>query len=613
MVNRAAKQITLTKKQAFALCRDLLYGFSSADFQKQLRELMDGRRGVRGHLQGRSELAFTVQSRVLPKYGIPGTEAGVQMMFDVIYPLLDDPSMHQMRGLIEDKLGMNVETSVDKVMSLFRIDGVQDLSVDDSDSDSDSDSDTQGNMKALTKEEALSITKELAEGFSTPDFQKMLQKSSPEDAAYRKQAALTVQETVLPKYGIPGTSDGVQFMLTGIAEYMDDWVVFVEECVQEQMVRGIENKLNMDAHDVKLPCLLASQPQTKVNERTGAHKNVARVSTSMSKDQMFRMVSELLEGYSTVDFQLQLQKLKSSKSGVKVVGMRTTRQTPTHIPGRSKLELQVQSQVLPKYGIPGTYDGDKAMRAAISPLKDDWMLQSMLWAMDVQLGKNFQTNLGWLLSFLRTHGQSAVQVCLTKVEVLSIAKELMEGFSSSDFQDKVQEFVGKEESAHDMPGRMELALSVQSKVLPRYGIQGTSEGVAVMLEAMLPYTGDEKLQGLHQFMLGSISPFMHEWMMLMDAVLLEDMLELIDDALDEVEEAEETEDTVDKFTCSEELEDVGKKTACSWHRQLSVNSETSTACSCDASDSPYLSESSTACPSDAPDSPYQRLAFWSEG
>mmetsp|Transcript_162664 Transcript_162664/g.312317 ORF Transcript_162664/g.312317 Transcript_162664/m.312317 type:complete len:610 (+) Transcript_162664:122-1951(+) len=578
MVNTVAQRITLTKKQAFALCQDLLHGFSSAHFQMQLKELMGGKKSVPGHLPGRSELAFSVQSRVLPKYGLPATEAGVNVMFDAIHPLLNDSMMHQMKVLIEDKLGMRAETSAEKLMSLFRSDSPPAFAWQEASSVG------QELLERLSHPEVvLSMIKELVEAFSTPDFMSELQNLSAGDASGRKNLAFTVQKAVLPKYGIPGTSDGVEFMLTVIAPYLDDWMLVMEGDMLKKMLREIENSLN--AAD-KLPCLLESRPRTAVIEKPRAQSSAA---AGMTKDKAFKMVWELLEAFSSFDFQQQLAKLKANKPNT--IRMRPTSQSPKHIPGRSKLALTVQSYVLPKYGIPGTLDGEKMMREAISSFQGDWMLQEMLWAIDVQLAKNTETTLEWLLGFLRKHAKSAVQVSLTKVEMLSVTKELLEGFSRCDFQEKVEEFLSKDESAYDMPGRMELALTVQSEVLPKYGIPGTHEGVAIMLEAMLPYTDDEKVQELHELMLGAISPFVHDWAQLMDVLSLEDMIEVIDGKLDEMAEVDETEDSMDKFACldlncedtlPEEFDD-GKKI--SWCRQITGNSEASTACPWDGPDS----------------------------
>mmetsp|Transcript_41760 Transcript_41760/g.76879 ORF Transcript_41760/g.76879 Transcript_41760/m.76879 type:complete len:678 (+) Transcript_41760:92-2125(+) len=667
MVNEATQQITLTKKQAFALCKDILHGFNSANFQMQLKALMHGRKSVKGHLPGRSELAFTVQSKVLPKHGFPGTEAGVHMMYDAIHPLLDDPSIQQMRILIEDKLGMNAETSLGRLTSLFRSDalpeaedstsltashfslmcqevvdelshpeyqallqkmsaddvrgritlalvvqskvlsahgiqGVESLfsdllspqAVEDKDRYHSALDDVLGLKgktpvvellrvsQSLTKDEFMSMTKKLVEGFCTPDFMQALQKLDTDDAAGRKELALTVQKSVLPKYGIPGTPDGVQFMLKAIAPYMNDWMLILEGLGLQHMLLEIENKLKTSDETSlgKLPCLLLnSKPNVMVNEKP-----------NLTKDQVFKMLWELLEGYSTPDFQEQLQTLIRKKSNL--VSVRALQKSPQYIPGRSKLALTVQKQVLPRYGHTGTFEWEKVMREAISPYKDDWMLQEMLFAIDVQLGKSSETTLDWLLGYVRKNSKSEVQVSLSRVEVLSIAKELMQSFSSFDFQMQLQDFLSSGASAHDMPGRMELALTVHSKVLPKYGLPGTYEGVAIMLEAMLPYTADEKLQELHTLLLGAISPFMHDWMLLMDIVELEDMLRLVEDELDDIKEVDEIFDVVnesEESTADDKFARLGvgslgdaefeKKMADSWGRQLSGNSNASTACS----------------------------------
>eukprot|EP00438_Fugacium_kawagutii_P026230 Skav233545 [mRNA] locus=scaffold563:10116:17863:+ [translate_table: standard] len=71
--------------------------------------------------------------------------------------------------------------------------------------------------------------------------------------------------------------------------------------------------------------------------------------------------------------------------------------------------------------------------------------------------------------------------------------DLLAGFSSKSFQRKLDVLfsaqAGQNRAAKDLlyvPGRTELALSVQREVLPRYGFDGSEDGVAQMLEAIQP-------------------------------------------------------------------------------------------------------------------------------
>lgn len=657
MVNAPHPATYLSRKEAFFLLKDLLHGFSSAEFQTHLKELLKNK-STSGHVPGRSELALTVQSKVLPKYGLPGTEQGVNDMFEIILPMLGDSLIYQMMVLIEDKIGMHAETTLDKLMRFFR----KAPRPDAKDSEKLSASDllavkqdvldslrapafqkklqtlNPDNVKnrvrlallqqnkvvkkthnideidnifvlfdaywrnmeipeadvvnlmvemqevlgvpdgtpldelmtvslAMTKGEVLSITKQLLERFSTPDFQEALHKLSADDVDGRRKLALTVQKKILPKYGIPGTPDGVEFMHAAIAPYMDDWMLFVEGTMLNTMLREMEARIDSEQ---KLPALLdISRPKTTVIR-------TEMLPVVLTKDQAFRMAWDILESYSDADFQLQLQKLISSKPVGQAMGMRPKVKTPNHIPGRSKLVAKVLSQVLPKYGVmdqqSSIYDGEKKTVQAFSPFKDDWMLQAMLWAGNLQLGKSTSTTLQWLLTFFRRNPQSAVQVSLTKFEVLSISKELLQGFSASEFQLKMEPLLAKGENAYDMPSRTELALSVLREVLPKYGLSGRYEGVAVMLEAMLPYTDDDVVQQLHFRLLGLISPFLPDWVQLMDDFELEEMIGMVDDRLEQSKEADETED---QFTLLDDpslskLEEKGHD----WNRQLSNASTT---------------------------------------
>mmetsp|Transcript_123895 Transcript_123895/g.231856 ORF Transcript_123895/g.231856 Transcript_123895/m.231856 type:complete len:372 (-) Transcript_123895:272-1387(-) len=307
---------------------------------------------------------------------------------------------------------------------------------------------------SLARGQVLSLGAELLQGFSTTDFQTKLQellrnRDSTGDVPGRMELALTVQSKVLPKYGIPGTFEGVAMMLDAVSPFMDDYMV-------QQVRWAIDEKLGMN-----IPPLEESS---------------LTLNNEMTKETFLPMATELLDGFSTVDFQIQMQELLRNSSST------------TDVPGRMELALTVQSKVLPKYGIPGTFEGVAMMLDAVSPFMDDYMVQQMHWAIDEKLGMKVQA------SSPMPNGE------MTKELVLQMAKELLEGFSTADFQQKLQGLLRNRSNSTDVPGRMELALTVQSKVLPNYGFPGTYEGIVMMLDAISPFMDDQTVQQ----MLGAI-------------------------------------------------------------------------------------------------------------
>jgi hypothetical protein len=83
----------------------------------------------------------------------------------------------------------------------------------------------------------------------------------------------------------------------------------------------------------------------------------------------------------------------------------------------------------------------------------------------------------------------APQLTLARARAMMI--DLLTGFSSNGFQQKLdvlvktQAYIGSNDLFH-LPGRKELALTVQKNVLPQYGFDGSEEGVAQMVKTMQP-------------------------------------------------------------------------------------------------------------------------------
>lgn len=183
-----------------------------------------------------------------------------------------------------------------------------------------------------------------------------------------------------------------------------------------------------------------------------------------TKSRVIALAGELLQGFLAPDFQKQLKGLLAKSSNYMVV------------PGRMELALAVQREVLPEYGFPGTIEGIEAMLEAVSPFMVDQEVNNMMIEIDIALG------------LPRKNTDQRVQ--LSRSQVLALAGELLDGFRMPAFQEVLQSVL-KSCSPHNIAlERTELAMSVQSKVLPKYGFPGNSNGVFLMLDAMSPWASD---------------------------------------------------------------------------------------------------------------------------
>jgi len=90
-----------------------------------------------------------------------------------------------------------------------------------------------------------------------------------------------------------------------------------------------------------------------------------------------------------------------------------------------------------------------------------------------------------------------VPVPLTKERAVALQNELIERFSSSNFQDRLKLLEAKHAAATPefRRERQRLAMEVQAKVLPKYGYEGNLGGVSNLLHELdEKFAGDEEIQ-----------------------------------------------------------------------------------------------------------------------
>jgi hypothetical protein len=361
-----------------------------------------------------------------------------------------------------------------------------------------------------TKAKVLKLGTDLLEGYSDPLFQQQLQgllAAAPNgrEVPGRMELAHSVQQKVLPKYGFDATPEGVDEMVKTIAPFMVDWMV-------EKLVSDIEEKLGLPKNSTinmawlpvrgQMPVVEEKVPAVRPKVRTlhsGGLSSTApkpetraakSASPALSKAQVLELLGDLLKSFASPAFQAELKQLLAENGSG----------NDLEVPGRKDLVMNVHSKVLPKYGLPGTSYGAMLMLDSFTPFLDDFLVSYLIADMDDKLGLPKDTTASMCRgSFTKAsekqdQGKRTEEVCkdekFSREQVLALANELLDGFRASDFQEALQKLLKECSKSQLRPRRAELALTVQSRVLPKYGFAGTTLGVMQMLEAFAPYAGD---------------------------------------------------------------------------------------------------------------------------
>eukprot|EP00427_Karlodinium_veneficum_P000167 CAMPEP_0169167692 /NCGR_PEP_ID=MMETSP1015-20121227/60609_1 /TAXON_ID=342587 /ORGANISM="Karlodinium micrum, Strain CCMP2283" /LENGTH=435 /DNA_ID=CAMNT_0009240423 /DNA_START=78 /DNA_END=1386 /DNA_ORIENTATION=- len=340
----------------------------------------------------------------------------------------------------------------------------------------------EGGRPCWTKAKVLKLGTDLLEGYSDPSFQEQLQAliaaaPSEREVPGRMELAQAVQSKVLPKYGFEATPEGVDEMV----KIDMAWLPVRNSAVVEE---DTAPPVRPEVRTLHSGGLSSTVPKPVAKPTTGS-------SPSLSKAQVLELLGELLKNFSSHCFQSELkQLLAENHTG-----------NDLEVPGRRDLVMKVQSKVLPKYGLPGTSYGAMLMLDSFTPFLDDFLVNYLIADMDDKLGLPKDTTASMCRgSFTKAADKQELrkpvveEPCkdqkLTREQVLALANELLDGFRVKEFQEELQSLIKGCSKAELRPRRAELALKVQSKVLPKYGFAGTTLGVMQMLEAFAPHAGD---------------------------------------------------------------------------------------------------------------------------
>ncbi|CAE8632660.1 unnamed protein product [Polarella glacialis] len=220
------------------------------------------------------------------------------------------------------------------------------------------------------------------------------------------------------------------------------------------------------------PAVGGRRPATPMAKRWALRRKGA----PFSKAEALHLFSELLVAYSQPDFQRRMHELQrthapcSEQFGIEV----------------AKLLRTVHRDILPRCGLDASSDGAQELLPALGAELLDHDVQVLAAACDEAL---YGPELG---------ARSPAK--FTKRQALSLLRDQLGHFSTPEFQEQVAQLRGaipeQPQQGQDflqLPGRSELALTVQSELLPRHGFEGSSRGVHVMLVSCCQYVLDPEV------------------------------------------------------------------------------------------------------------------------
>jgi len=241
----------------------------------------------------------------------------------------------------------------------------------------------------LTRDRLLGLQHELHDALADDDFQGRLfecervhGKGTVEFRRQHQQLVLEVQSTILPKYGFESSLQGVADMLAAVKAFLGD----PEVAANIKAIDTLIWKPHESHHGVAVDHEHHSQAALEPHhldwlERWEQHHQAPQsdeadafdvrhvpveldmdaISVPLSKERLLGMQEELRERLATEEFQAQLRKCERTHN----------EGTPEFRKEHQQLVLEVQAQVLPKYGFKGSLEGVHDMLDAIKAFSKD--------------------------------------------------------------------------------------------------------------------------------------------------------------------------------------------------------------------------------------------------
>lgn len=489
-----SKSPELTKARAVALLSELLVGYSGHRFQQQLGVLVDtaiaaGQKDL-ASIAGRHELALTVQREVLPRYGFKADSEGVRSMSRALQPLLSDPVVAARAAAAQRKLRLRVPVTC-----------------------------RAASPAASPEPGPRRRPKELPTGPLTERRQRLCSRNaSPAPSSPAHRTVVEPQEAAAPAVAAdPRTALSLlaavrahvfqesrsELLLEGAIRRRNFDEVYGDEnqtpgprqtCLFElNLVPGLV-QLSCAAMTEVLPCFGFaadargwSQMWQWLLKVAGQEPPVAArldelrteilalasgggIHSHISTRWALELFNELLVAYSAPQIQAELNRLRRNYD-------RNEQQFGVQL---KTLMCQVESIVLPRHGFEVSALGTAAMLSALGPVLADQDVQVLAAAVDEAIYGS----------------EVSHHTRLTKRQALKMLREQLGAFSSDEFQAKVRSTVkngGKDEQSLL---RAQLTLSVQCKILPRFGFEADRRGVQTMLAECAIYAMDPQVARL---------------------------------------------------------------------------------------------------------------------
>lgn len=215
------------------------------------------------------------------------------------------------------------------------------------------------------------------------------------------------------------------------------------------------------------------------------------VNVNLTKAAALDLQNQLLSSYSSPAFQKKLNEIRRVRG-------RSQAQVNKAV---ELMVLDLQRTIAPKYGFEPSVRGIREMNRALdlhSQDMDVFVLSSAIQevledqSVQFQVDKFEDEELG--------SPREAGSADLSKSDVMSLLREQLAAFSEPSFQKALDKLLQDKGSAagdgYYVSGRAELALGVQCEILPRFGFEGSREGLLSSINSCAPFISDHEVAQL---------------------------------------------------------------------------------------------------------------------
>jgi len=272
---------------------------------------------------------------------------------------------------------------------------------------------------------------------------------------------------------------------------MSDFEVAELEVLSPSNAFGLEAVLE----DAQESLAVGSEPaQHAVKAVKAAPSEICR----LSKPRAIALQNELLAAYTSARFQKKLQAIARQQG----IGKGSLHR-PTFQAALKNLLRKPQIEIISGYGFAATEQGIEEMERSLQLLEQDGDVYVNKVAIEEALFGPFE-------DMVLEEEQPSNGIPSTQQGVYLLLRSLFLGFSDPWFQEAILK-LQHEKDARDradrerrpdpdgyfhLPGRSELALEVQRRILPRFGFDATKEGVGEMIRHCSAYLTDRSIADL---------------------------------------------------------------------------------------------------------------------